>query len=533
MESRPITRLRPKFQSRLSTKLPAGDRTAIAQATGTISLTYSGAQVMGARPMYLSNSITLPDGYHAPFVATANSAIVVANALAAVLNSVSSPVTAVVSAGGTASAASVVLTTKATGADQNGAITLSLASTRVKAAPASLSGGGGTTYDTGTVTANINGIVVSTTYNQSSTPQSLAAVLATAITGAGAGVTATPGTAGAITVTANQTGTADNGLPVTLSSATDEPKFFSSASFSGTSGTLSGGTNGTTTSGTVYNYTIGSSGASGYTANGNLLSYTDLMNGGWSLNYDNVNRVSTATATSGVWNNLTLSWTYDSFGNRETQTPSGQNITAPVPQAQTLSYPSQNRISNYGVNGYDAAGNVLYDQINNYLYDPEGRLCAVSYFNGMSTEYMLYLYDGEGRRVAKVSNPTFSCTPASSGTTLQETYLLGPSGEHITELGQSGAFLRSNVYANGQLLATYTNNETYFSLNDWLGSKRVVTKYDGTVAQMCMNLPFGDDLICSANDLSGDHFTGQIYDQESKNDYFNARYYSNNTGRFM
>jgi hypothetical protein len=71
--------------------------------------------------------------------------------------------------------------------------------------------------------------------------------------------------------------------------------------------------------------------------------------------------VSTVMATSGLWNNLTLSWTYDSFGNRETQTPSGQNITAPVPQAQTLSYPSQNRISNYGVNGYDAARNVLYD----------------------------------------------------------------------------------------------------------------------------------------------------------------------------
>jgi RHS repeat-associated protein len=246
-----------------------------------------------------------------------------------------------------------------------------------------------------------------------------------------------------------------------------------------------------------------------------------------------VNRVSTATATSGVWNNLTLSWTYDSFGNRKTQTPSGQNIVAPVPQAQTLSYPSQNRISNYGVNGYDAAGNVLYDQINNYLYDAEGRLCAVSYFNGMTTEYMLYLYDGEGRRVAKVSNPTFSCTPASTGSTLQETYLLGPSGEHITELGQAGAFLRSNVYANGQLLATYTNNGTYFPLNDWLGSKRVVAKYDGTKAQMCMNLPFGDDLMCSATDLSEHHFTGQIYDQETKNDYFNARYYSNNTGRFL
>jgi YD repeat-containing protein len=189
------------------------------------------------------------------------------------------------------------------------------------------------------------------------------------------------------------------------------------------------------------------------------------MNGGWSLNYDNVNRISSATATSGVWNNLTLTWNYDSFANRTMQTPSGQNINAPVPQAQSLNYPSQNRISNFGPNGYDAAGNVLYDQINSYLYDPEGRLCAVSYFDGTTTRYMLYLYDGEGRCVARVSNPTFSCTPANTGSVLQETYLLGPSGEHITELGQAGAFLRSNVYANGQLLATYTNNGTYFSLN--------------------------------------------------------------------
>jgi phage tail sheath gpL-like len=84
-------------------------------------------------------------------------------------------------------AASVVLTTKASGADQNGAITLSLASTQVKAAPASLSGGAGTTYDTGTVTANINGTAVSAGYGQTSTPQSMAAALATAITAQGPG----------------------------------------------------------------------------------------------------------------------------------------------------------------------------------------------------------------------------------------------------------------------------------------------------------------------------------------------------------
>jgi RHS repeat-associated protein len=178
---------------------------------------------------------------------------------------------------------------------------------------------------------------------------------------------------------------------------------------------------------------------------------------------------------------------------------------------------------------------VLSDTINNYMYDAEGRLCAVSYVNSqMMTEYMIYVYDGEGRRVAKVLNSTtFSCNPTGSGSSLQEAYLLGPSGEHITELGPSGTFIRSNVYANGQLLATYANSKTYFTLNDWLGSKRVVTNYDGTVAETCLNFPFGDALTCSAPDVSEQSFTGQIYDPESKNYYFNARYYSESTGRFL
>lgn len=154
-------------------------------ATGTISLTYSGSQVVGPRPLILGNSITLPDGYHVSFLATANSAVTVANALAAALNTTVSPVTAVVTSGGTASAASVVLTTKATGADQNGPIALSLVTTKVTAAPASLSGGGGTTYDTGAVTANINGTIISVGYGQPSTPQTVAQSLATAINGAG------------------------------------------------------------------------------------------------------------------------------------------------------------------------------------------------------------------------------------------------------------------------------------------------------------------------------------------------------------
>jgi RHS repeat-associated protein len=376
----------------------------------------------------------------------------------------------------------------------------------------------------------------------------VAQALATAISGSGAGLTATPGTSGAITITANQTGTTDNGLTVTLSSATNQPKFFSSASFSGTSGTLSGGVEGST-AGPLYQYTIPASGAPlGYDAHGNLLSYSDCVNnncatsdclnnfcgaGIWSANYDNLNRVSGASASAGPWSGLGMGWTYDSFGNRKTQTLSGTPPTG-VPQSQTLNYPSQNRISNFGSSGYDAAGNITYDLINQYAYDAEGRVCAVAYHSGMTTAYMVYIYDADGRRVAKGSNPTFSCTPATTGFAMQETYLLGQSGEHVTELDGSGAFLRSHVYADGHLLATYENNTTQFAFNDWLGSKRLVAGPLGQVTGSCVNLPFGDDLTCNSNvPLDGHHFTGQIHDKETGNDYFGARYFSNYTGRFL
>jgi phage tail sheath gpL-like len=172
-----------------------------------------------------------------------------------VLNAAASPVTAVVASGGTTSAASVMLTTKATGAGQNGAIKLALVS-QVKAAPASLTGGAGTTYDTGTVSVTISNTTLSTSYGQTSTVQTVAQGLASAIDSANLGVTASAGSNGALMVTANQPGTADNGMTVALSSSTSEPALFSSPSFSGTSGTLSGGVNPVLTPGTIYSYSI-------------------------------------------------------------------------------------------------------------------------------------------------------------------------------------------------------------------------------------------------------------------------------------
>jgi RHS repeat-associated protein len=124
------------------------------------------------------------------------------------------------------------------------------------------------------------------------------------------------------------------------------------------------------------------------------------------------------------------------------------------------------------------------------------------------------------------------------------TLIVGSNGEQLDEMNATGAVF-SNVFANGQLLATYqfpTANWT-FALNDWLGTKRVVANADGTQGETCTGLPFGDGLNCTdtgdpspqhfTGDPSPQHFTGKERDIESNNDYFGARYYSNNTGRFL
>ncbi len=115
--------------------------------------------------------------------------------------------------------------------------------------------------------------------------------------------------------------------------------------------------------------------------------------------------------------------------------------------------------------------------VNRYLYDPEGRICAVqgAPVAGV-TPMMGYLYDAEGNRIAKGTITTWgSCDPAANGFQLTETYVLDQSGEESSQLStQNGTttWERSNVYGAGRLLATYDAAGLHFHLSDPLGTRR-------------------------------------------------------------
>ncbi len=303
-----------------------------------------------------------------------------------------------------------------------------------------------------------------------------------------------------------------------------------------------------------------------YEPNGDILSLTDSVIGPWSYTYDTLNRLTGATAGAGntAYCGEVGNWQYDAFGNRLQEAyaiANGASCTAASGTSTQMTTTPQSSANNNQIAStiitYDQAGNAYNDGRNLYLYDGEGRLCAVK--DG-ATNYQ-YLYDASGTRVAKgtfLSWPAVTITngvatgdlcaaPTSATFTLTNQYLLDLSGDQVTELTGTGAWVHSNAFTGGRLTATYDSAQpgVHYAFADPLGTKRVqyVISSTGTASfeEKCISLPFGNDIgnprqtNCQGPgvDATEHHFTGKERDTESGNDYFEARYYSSAMGRFM
>ncbi len=293
------------------------------------------------------------------------------------------------------------------------------------------------------------------------------------------------------------------------------------------------------TSTSIYSYTVP---ANGYAPNGTLSAYTDSVTGTWAMQYDNVNRLQNAAASAGPYQGVNLQWGFDSFGNRTSQIPSGTS-NASLPGPSSPSYNANNRV--VSGNGsftptYDAAGNMTFDGAATYTaYDGDNRVCA-TYSTIGGSGVTQYIYNAEGQRVAKghpVSSPgnTPFCPTDMANFVADSKYVLGPSGEQMTEVDGSGTWRHTNVYNGGQMLATYDTHGLHFPQTDPLGTVRVQATATGAAEETCASLPFGDGLNCTPaiSEPTEHHFTGKERDTESGLDYFGARYYASSMGRWM
>jgi hypothetical protein len=101
--------------------------------------------------------------------------------------------------------------------------------------------------------------------------------------------------------------------------------------------------------------------------------------GDWEYIYDPLNLLQAGTALAGPYKGQYGCWTYDSFWNRTKEAYSTATSTPCVSGANdnvfsiTVTPTAYNQVTGFT---YDAAGKVIQDSVNKYVYDPEGRLCA-------------------------------------------------------------------------------------------------------------------------------------------------------------
>ncbi|MGA7829729.1 MAG: hypothetical protein WCA21_02070, partial [Terracidiphilus sp.] len=172
------------------------------------------------------------------------------------------------------------------------------------------------------MTVDINGQSFSASYGQNDSSSTIASKLAADLNRSSSFVTATA-SGSTVNFTSRQAGAAVDYSTSASSEQGSNASLFSGPSFTASSNgsSMSGGAISAGNGTKLYSYTIP---AGGYDKNSNLLKVSDSVLGGWSYNYDNLNRLSSATVTSGSYagtniGGATMSWSYDNFGNRSAQ----------------------------------------------------------------------------------------------------------------------------------------------------------------------------------------------------------------------
>jgi RHS repeat-associated protein len=228
--------------------------------------------------------------------------------------------------------------------------------------------------------------------------------------------------------------------------------------------------------------------------NGRMVSSVDGVSGETvNYEYDALNRLSSAAATSGAWGQA---FAYDGFGNLTNKT-----VTAGSAPTLSVSFdPATNRQA--GV-AYDANGNP---EIYGAVYDVENRMTAG------------YSYDPYGKRVKKGSdNETY------------ELYFYGIGGQKLATFakyyecaptcGLKDA-LWYNVYFGGKLV----KSKGVVVATDRLGSVRANSN-----GERMSYYPYGEERTSTADNREK---FGTYMRDSSGQDYADQRYYNVGTGRF-
>jgi RHS repeat-associated protein len=256
--------------------------------------------------------------------------------------------------------------------------------------------------------------------------------------------------------------------------------------------------------------------------NGNVWGITDNLDslnipgrpvGSGLFSYDNLNRIVTAQSpgtdctvmSNGTTKNWGNSYSIDAWGNLTNKT-----VTRCTAENLNESVGMNNQFT--GAGRYDAAGNMISN--NQYTFDAESRITS----GGGST----FAYDGDGNRVAKLGGAG-------------ELHWMGVGDETLSESGAAANLTSDYIYFDGKRIARFdvSNSSVHYYIADHLGSATVIASASGAREQEEMYYPYGGERWANGTDPSHYKFTGKERDSETGLDYFGARYYGSNMGRFL
>jgi RHS repeat-associated protein len=251
----------------------------------------------------------------------------------------------------------------------------------------------------------------------------------------------------------------------------------------------------------VYGFTSGWKGSYLTSASDSVLGQSN------SYAYDNLGRLAALTG-----NPNSFTYSFDRWGNRWAQTATSGS----GPQPNLSFNTSNNQITNTGYN-YDAAGNMYYDGTNAYTYDAEGNVTGVS-----GNTNAQYVYDALNQRVR--------ITPGSGD---PNEFIFNAGGQRSVTFDPVDDYQYGKAYWGASPVSYYYyDGQTHFEYQDWEGTERMRTYYDGSVEATFQSLPWGDGFSASGPDDDPYHFAGLDQDASSL-DHAQYREYFNVAGRWM
>ena len=131
-----------------------------------------------------------------------------------------------------------------------------------------------------------------------------------------------------------------------------------------------------------------------------------------------------------------------------------------------------------------------------------------------------YVYNALGQRVQ-----------ATVGGTVTG-YLFNSAGQRVSEWNGT-LELKGKYYWGARPVAYYAGGATHFEQQDWLGTERMRTTYNGTVEGTFTSLPFGDGQATSGADTDANHYAQLDHDWETGTDHAQFRQYSEAQGRWL